>query len=371
MSTFEITYQVILAEGEQIDEKVEGICLEQTTELPRGVLGSEVEEEVVGKPVSSEKIGDKKYEVVIAWPLADLGEDISQFLNILYGNISMQSGIRVLEAKWSALFPQVFQGPALGISFIRERYNIPDRPLSATALKPLGKSPDELAELAYQFAVGGIDIIKDDHGLADQEFAPFEERIKACVDAVQRATDENNHRSYYYPNITAFSSETIERYKMAAEMGADGVLLCPHISGLETMHRLARMDIDLPIISHPSFSGSLTTSTDKGLTPDFLYGQLWRALGADFAIYPNKGGRFSFTATECKTINEAARDKRSTFKSTFPMPGGGIKLENMEQWMAEYDDDIVFLIGGSLYEDPDGIQASSRKLRNLLMRTDT
>lgn len=153
-------------------------------------------------------------------------------------------------------------------------------------------------------------------------------------------------------------------------MGADGVLLCPHIAGLETMHRLARMDFDLPIISHPSFSGGLTTSSDKGLTPDFLYGQLWRALGADFAIYPNKGGRFSFTARECKTINEAARDKQSLFNSTFPMPGGGIKLENVEQWMAEYDDDIVFLIGGSLYEDPDGIQASSRKLRNLLIRTD-
>lgn len=368
MSTFEITYQVAVFEGEQIDEKIDGMCLEQTAELPRGVLSSEIEEQVVGKPVSSEKIDDQKYNVVIAWPLADVGDDISQFLNILYGNISMQPGIRILEAEWEALCPSVFQGPAFGIEEIRDQYNISKRPLSATALKPLGSSPDELAELAFQFARGGIDVIKDDHGLADQEFAPFEERVEACVEAVQRANDRNGHCSYYYPNITAFASKTIERYKIAAEMGADGVLLCPHIAGLETMHRLARIDIDLPIISHPAFSGGLTTTADKGLTPDFLYGQLWRALGADFAIYPNKGGRFSFTSAECKAINEAAKSNQWPFKSIFPMPGGGIKIENLEKWMKEYGSDVTFLIGGSLYEHPDGIEAVSGKLRNILMQ---
>jgi ribulose-bisphosphate carboxylase large chain len=368
MSTFEIIYQVTVLEEEQIDEKIEGMCLEQTAELPRGLLSSKVEEQVVGKPVSSESIDNQRYKVIIAWPLADVGDDITQFLNILYGNISMQPGIRILEAEWEALCPSVFQGPASGIKEIRSQYDISKRPLSATALKPLGSSPDELAELAYQFAMGGIDIIKDDHGLADQEFAPFEERVEACVNAVQRAADKNGHRSYYYPNITAFASKTIERFKMAAEMGVDGVLLCPHIAGLETMHRLARMDVDLPIISHPSFSGGLTTTSDKGLTPDFLYGQLWRALGADFAIYPNKGERFSLTTAECKAINEAANNEQSSFKCSFPMPGGGIKIENVRKWMKEYGSNVTFLLGGSLYEHPDGLQAVSRKLRNTLMQ---
>lgn len=370
MSTFNITYWVSVTEGEHIEEKIDGMCLEQTSELPRGVLGSKVEEEVVGKPISSEKIADQKYEVVIAWPLADLGDDISQFLNILYGNISMQSGIRILKAEWAALFSQVFRGPASGISTIRERYNISDRPLSATALKPLGSSSDELAALAYQFAKGGIDIIKDDHGLADQEFAPFEERVDACVDAIRRAKESSDHRSYYYPNVTAFASETIERYKIAAAKGADGVLLCPHIAGLETMDRLACMDIDLPVIAHPSFSGSLTSEADQGLIPAFLYGQLWRALGADFAIYPNKGGRFSFTTAECEEINKSARDNRLPFKSSFPMPGGGIKLENVSQWLEAYGNDTVFLIGGNLYEHPDGIEVASKELRDILTQTE-
>jgi len=366
MNTFDITYHVSVQDDEQIDEKIEGICIEQTAELPRGVLSSEVQEKVVGKPVSSDQIGEHLYEVVITWPLANIGNDISQFLNILYGNISLQPGIRIISADWEVLCPDVFEGPAAGIKNIRQQYNIQQRPLSATALKPLGSSSDELAELAYYFSKGGIDVIKDDHGLADQEFAPFEERLEACVSAVDRAGDDTGNRVHYYPNITAFASETVKRYKMAAEQGADGVLLCPHIAGLETMHRLARQDIGLPIIAHPAFSGGLTTNGNRGLSPDFLYGQLWRALGADFVIYPNKGGRFSLSAEDCQGINKAATQNHSPFKKAFPMPAGGIKLDSVEQWMNDYGKNITFLIGGSLYEHPDGIEAASKEFQNKL-----
>lgn len=367
MKTFEISYRLTLRKEEEIDKKIEDICLEQTVELPRGVFNSEIQEKVIGEPVSTEQLNDQQYKATIAWPLEDVGEDISQFLNLLYGNISLQQGIQVVDAEWEVLTSEVFNGPQFGISSIRKKYEVNNRPLSATALKPLGSSSDELAELAYQFAGGGMDIIKDDHGLADQEFAPFKERVRACVSAVQRAADENGSRSYYYPNITAFAPDTVERYKTAAAFGADGVLLCPHISGLETMHRLARMEIDLPIIAHPAFSGSLVTTADQGLTPGFLYGQLWRALGADFVIYPNKGGRFSFTTAECKAINKAVRNKQVPLKDSFPMPAGGMKIEKVPKWTDEYGEDTAFLIGGSLYEYPDGIRAASRKLRTILM----
>jgi len=364
--TFEIAYLVTVQKQEQIHEKIEGICLEQSAELPRGVLTDEIQQKVVGKPTRKEQIGDHTYEVTIAWPCADVGDDIAQFLNILYGNISLQPGIKITGSEWSALYPKLFRGPAFGIEKLRKRYGVPQRSMSATALKPMGSSVSELADCCYQFACGGIDIIKDDHGLADQEFAPFEERIKACVSAVEKAADSTGRRSYYYPNVTAFASEAVERYRKAAELGADGVLLCPHIAGLETMHRLAQLDIDLPIMSHPSFSGGLTTIGEQGLSPDFLYGQLWRALGADFVIYPNKGGRFSFSLPECKAINDAARSKDSPFLSSFPTPGGGIDLETVNHWKNEYGTDVDFLIGGSLYEHPEGIEAASKLLQNKL-----
>ena len=75
--------------------------------------------------------------------------------------------------------------------------------LLMTALKPMGSSAEELAEFAYKFALGGIDIIKDDHGLADQPYAPFEERVRKCSDAVRRANVITGRRCVYAPCLNA------------------------------------------------------------------------------------------------------------------------------------------------------------------------
>ena len=61
--------------------------------------------------------------------------------------------------------------------------------------------------MAYDFAKGGIDLIKDDHGLANQNYAPYEERVRACCAAVSiHALDTRPWHSASVPvqNILAF-----------------------------------------------------------------------------------------------------------------------------------------------------------------------
>ena len=367
MNNFTITYRVKVEGNEVIDEKIESICLEQSVELPLRVLSETIEESVVGKLLQRRQIGDDLYEVVISWPADNIGGEIAQFLNILYGNISLQTGIKIISAEWPTLNDDLFGGPAFGIEELRKRFEIPTRAISATAIKPVGSDTGELGELCYRFAMGGIDLIKDDHGLANQEYAPFESRVKSCVESVRKAADKTGRRSFYFPHVTAMASDSIRRYEQASELGADGVLICPHIAGMETMHQLARMELELPIMAHPAFSGGLTTHEDQGLSPDFLYGQLWRALGADMIIYPNVGGRFSFTQEQCMAINFAARAREHPFKPSFPVPAGGMKLVEIGRWVETYGLDTVFLIGGSLYDDPDGIERASEKFRETLI----
>lgn len=366
MKTFDITYLVTLQLEEEIDQKIEGICLEQSTELPRSVISGEIETKVVGNLSSKEKLDDSSWEITISWPLKNVGNDISQFINILYGNISLQPGIKVVAAEWGKLNGSFFNGPSFGIEGLRSMTGANDRALSCTALKPLGSSTSELADFCYQFSLGGIDIIKDDHGLANQEYAPFEDRVQACVKAVEKAAEKIGRRSLYFPNITALASDSIKRYELADDLGADGVLICPHIAGLETMHQLAEMKIKLPILAHPAFSGSLTTVDAKGLSPDFLYGELWRALGADGVIFPNKDGRFSFSMDECLKIVDAARSDRLPFSKSFPIPGGGIKRSTVPEWLERYGLDTVFLIGGSLYEHPKGLKVAAEEFCSML-----
>ena len=365
MSRFTISYQITLRNGGDIERLIENISLEQSVELPASLLSQSIRNNITGKPAATQQVADHVYLADISWPLDNAGDEITQFLNILFGNISLHPGIRIAGAEWEAFKEGetgLFQGPAFGIKKIRERMGIAGRALSATALKPMGTDPEGLAKLCRAFAAGGIDIIKDDHGLANQPYAPFRERVEACVRAMEQSADDTGCRSGYYPNITASSDTAVVRYRQAAELGADGVLLCPHLTGLDLMHRLARMDVDLPIIAHPAFSGSLVTDRESGMTPGFLYGQLWRALGADFVVYPNTGGRFSFTPEECAGINEAARDDALPFPRSFPMPGGGMNRENIPHWLETYGADTVFLLGSSLYGHPDGPRGGAAEL---------
>jgi len=44
----------------------------------------------------------------------------------------------------------------------------------------------------------GVDLIKDDHSLADQTSAPFAERVERCQEAVVRANDETGGNALYF-----------------------------------------------------------------------------------------------------------------------------------------------------------------------------
>ena len=69
--------------------------------------------------------------------------------------------------------------------------------------------------MAYDFAKGGIDLIKDDHGLANQNYAPYEERVRACCAAVRRANAETGRRCVYAPCLNAPADLIVPRAKFA------------------------------------------------------------------------------------------------------------------------------------------------------------
>ena len=56
--------------------------------------------------------------------------------------------------------------------------------MTCAALKPQGLSSEALGELAHAFALGGVDFIKDDHGIATQPYSSFAVRVPAIMAAV-------------------------------------------------------------------------------------------------------------------------------------------------------------------------------------------
>lgn len=365
MNRFEITYQLHLHEGENLDDLILGISLEQSVELPSNLIKESWRENIIGLETYREQLSKDLWQVRLSYPIANIGEEIVQFLNILYGNISMHKGIQITGIDWNSLL-KLCKGPVYGVEALRRIWNIKHRPLSCIPLKPMGSTTKELARTCKEFAEGGIDIIKDDHGLVNQQSSPFKERVESCLEAIQQAYQNTGHRAHYFPNITGDPSSLITRYKTARQLGADGVMICPHLTGMANLTELINIKPQLPIIAHPAFSGSLVTTRNQGFTPAFLYGQLWRALGADFSIYANAGGRFTFTEEESLAIAHDCLSDELPFKKTFPMPGGGLKRETLSYWQARYGNDMVFLIGGSLYEHPEGKRYAAQEIHKKL-----
>lgn len=357
-------YRITASSDNEANQIAQNLCVEQSVEMPPETVSEHVKS-FIAELVSINQQDKKHWSCAIQFPISLFENDTTQFLNVLFGNSSLQPGIQVIGIDLSVL-KNLLPGPSFGISGIRKLLGIKKRAMSSTALKPIGLSADELAQQAFLFAKGGIDIIKDDHGLADQSTAPFSDRISACIRAIKQAEELTGKRTLYFPNITASAHRTLQRFEEALQAGADGILISPQLCGLETMREIANMQ-KLPIMAHPAFSGSYVINPNQGFDPAFYYGTLWRALGADCIVYPNAKGRFSFELDDCKRINENCRQSPNIMKPSLPTPGGGINRESVDYWLGEYGPDTLFLIGGSLYQHPDGIESAASEFQQMLL----
>jgi len=338
--------------------KARDIAFEQTVELPADSVPPEVAARVAGRVESVETLGRGRSSAVISFDPGAVCGDLPQLLNLLFGNISFKSGTLIVDLGWPAELLAALRGPRLGIAGLRELTGARDRPLLCTVLKPLGLSAPQLAQLTYGFARAGVDLIKDDHSLADQTSAPFAERVARCQEAVVLANGETGGNALYFPNVTSNPSEMMERAGAARRAGCRGVLVNALPAGLGAVGAIAATT-GLAIMSHPSLAGAFFHA-DHGIAPEVLLGDLFRVAGSDAVIYPNVGGRFTFSAETCAAINARLRAPLGPVAPAFPAPGGGIDAARVPRWIERYGADTMFLIGGSLYAQPDPIAAAGQ-----------
>ncbi|HWR12123.1 MAG TPA: RuBisCO large subunit C-terminal-like domain-containing protein [Rectinemataceae bacterium] len=367
------------------------ICFEQTVEFPEDLVPPGlIRDAIVGRIESLEAVersGDVArsdaaelglgaagqgprpglHRATISFAVETAQADIVQLLNVVYGNISIKPNIRVERLDLPESLLANFPGPSFGRPGLRELLGVPTRPLTSTALKPMGLSPAEIADQAYRFALGGIDIIKDDHGILDQIFCPFEERVERCAEAVARANRETGLRSVYMANITGRMDRILSSARRAKELGAGALLICPALTGFDAVRLIAEdAAIGLPIMAHPSFGGVLATSRDSGISHAALYGTLMRLCGADASVYPNFGGRFSFTKEECVGIARATGERLGALKQAFPAPGGGMTPERTAEMLEVYGKDFILLVGAGLHRNSPDLAANARQLLGML-----
>ena len=347
-----VSYHVTAPTAEELALRIESLLLEQTVELPRAALRDPfVLKNIVGRLVSTEPIEMQKHRVVIDFPISATADDPAQFLNVLFGNSSLQEHVQLVDFELPAKWPhrkQALPGPRFGGTGLRSILQVEGRAITSTALKPIGLSNARLAELCGLFARAGIDLIKDDHGLANHSFHPFLDRIRACQKAVADANRATGRHSIYVPNLTGTPTVVLEQLCVAQEEGVGAVMIAPMLLGLPLMAEIAARHAAVPIIGHPSFGGATRTA------PELLYGKLFPLYGADATIFANFGGRFAYSKRTCGDIaHELTKPSFLGLTPTLPMPAGGIKYKQVADVLEFYGKEVVLLIGGGLYEAGD------------------
>ncbi|HUI70011.1 MAG TPA: ribulose 1,5-bisphosphate carboxylase large subunit, partial [Spirochaetia bacterium] len=147
-SRFTVTYR-LEGDREEAARKARDICFEQTVEFPEDITpDGPIRDHIVGKVEDLSAYSNGAFRAVISYAVEVVADDIPQFLNVVFGNISIKPGIRVDRFDLPAALISGFPGPRYGRKGIRRLLGVPTRPLICAALKPMGLSPRELADQA-------------------------------------------------------------------------------------------------------------------------------------------------------------------------------------------------------------------------------
>ncbi len=333
----------IRCSADEISRKAEALALEQSIELPLDAVDDVfVRDEIVGQVAAIEDCGGGAFRVSVSLAASTSGNEPGQLMNMLFGNSSLHEEIMLEDVEVPAEMLAAFHGPGSGIAGLRSRVVVPARAMTCTAIKPQGLPVGTLANLAYRFALGGIDYVKDDHGLADQGYSPFAARVVACAAAVRKANTETGHMARYVPSLSGDLDRLREQVGLARAEGIDTLLIAPMVVGLPAFHAIAAENRDMAFLAHPAMAGAAR------IAPPLLLGKLFRLFGADAVIFPHHGGRFGYSIETCGAIAEAARARWGLLKPAMPVPAGGMTLNRLGEILDFYGPDTMILIGGGL-----------------------
>jgi ribulose-bisphosphate carboxylase large chain len=329
----------IRGDAASIERRARAIAVEQSVEMPVEAIDDPlVLRDIVGRVESIADLGNGAFEARIALAVATTGPEPGQLLNMLFGNSSIHDDVTLHDAELPPAMAVGFGGPNRGLDGLRKRCGAVARAMTCSALKPQGLPPEGLARIAGSMAAGGIDFIKDDHGLADQEYSPFARRVAAVAAALRQV----GSRTSYVPSISGSLDDMRRQAGLARDEGVDCVLIAPMIAGLANFHALVREFPDFGFMTHPAMAGAAR------IAPPLLLGKLFRMMGADATIFPNHGGRFGYSPDTCRAIADAARLPFAGLRASVPAPAGGMTPERVPEMLEFYGADTMLLIGGGL-----------------------
>ncbi|WP_054024537.1 2,3-diketo-5-methylthiopentyl-1-phosphate enolase [Bacillus sp. FJAT-28004] len=315
--------------------------------------------------------GERYADIRIAYPDINFSRDLPALLVTVFGKLSMDGKIKLMDLDVSEDFVSAFPGPKFGLNGVRDLLGIHDRPLLMSIFKSVvGYDLANLQDQFYKQALGGVDLIKDDEILFENPLTPLEKRVEACMDAARRAEAETGQKLLYAVNLTGPTSSLASNARKAIDAGANALLFNVLAYGYDVLHELSSdKSINVPIAAHPAMAGAMYPSPHYGISASLLLGKLMRLAGADLVLFPSPYGSVVMPKEENLAVKDALLEPLHGLKTSFPVPSAGIHPGLVPLILKDFGTDVVVNAGGGIHGHAMGTSAGGQAFRQAITAT--
>lgn len=299
-------------------------------------------------------------ELRISWSLENFGYNLPVMISTLQGNlyeIKQFTGLKLMDIELPDSFVRHYAGPAFGIAGCRALTGVQNRPLIGTIIKPsVGLGPTDTAAIVEKLADAGIDFVKDDELMSSTANSPFDERVNAIMNVINKHADKTGRKIMYAFNISGETDEMLYRYEKVLKSGGTCVMLSINSVGLSGVKKITDQR-QLAIHGHRNGWGMLNRHPLLGI--EFpAYQKIWRLAGVD-QLHVN-GIQNKFWETDDSVVRSIESCLKPLGDQPLLMPvvsSGQWGGQARETYRRTQTTDLLYMAGGGILAHPMGSAA--------------
>ncbi|MEJ7677550.1 MAG: RuBisCO large subunit C-terminal-like domain-containing protein [Segetibacter sp.] len=348
------------------------VVLETTAPWVAATEPTDLYQQAVGEVLEVRSTGSGRGYISLLYPIINMDIEESAFpclwLSMIGGPtfaLASYEKSRLVDFSIPQAMMAKFPGPAFGIAGTRRLVGLEnDELLVGTIVKPTaGLTPEEVADFAYQAALGGICFIKDDEKMMNPSYCPLGKRVKLVSEALKRAEEETGQKVLYAAHITTTPDKIVERGLEALENGATALMVNFFAAGLFALQLLRQHPhINVPIYAHCGGREALGRSVGQGIAASVI-AKMVRLLGGDYFRAGMHASYLVDTEEDIRTMHEAAIGLWSPLNPILPAVSGGLNPKTIGVNVSRLGRDNLFLAGTGILSHPAGPRAGVGALK--------
>lgn len=331
------------------------------------------------------KVGNYSGYIKIAYPLRHFDwknplQVEASLLGNLFGLKELEE-LYVIDISFPLKWQKIFSGPKFGIEGIRKLVGTEKsrRPHIGTIVKPkVGLSPTEFAHVAYQAYAGGLDLVKDDENLADQNFCKWRERFDEMRKVVDRVEKESGRKVLYAINITDKVSRMVDRIDYLKEHGWKIAMLDVYLLGLSALMEIKQELDRAGIAIHGHRAGYAAHERGNFGVSFYVYEKFYRLIGVDQLHIGTGVGKMEGGILHVKRMRDIIAERAGEpqeflgslgfewarhIKPVMPVASGGLDPTRIPALVELFGKDVTIQAGGGVHGHPKGTRAGAMAMK--------